>query len=69
MIKPTLYAVATSRFVGKKVVTETVYLHAHNQAHARNIFTTSTRNKKGLSILAIGPVIGYNVNENGRISV
>ena len=63
--KRILYAVACEQLVdGQTVIPQMVYLHAVDGAHARWQFTQDPIHRKHFRIVAIAPVIGYNVLDN-----
>ena len=65
--KKPLFAVAVEKVVGMKWVASIEYLHADNVAHARILFTagnTQPLMNRSMKIVAIGPAIGYFVEDN-----
>lgn len=61
--KGELHAIAWLRFERGKWVSEISYLHAMNVAHARALFVGGREAGERYTITAIGPVIGYWVEE------
>jgi hypothetical protein len=70
MAKETLYSVAYEKFVktGRHGYwkPEIEYLHAIDGAEARIKFCFANPNRRTCKIIAIGPVIGYNVDDSGK---
>ncbi|MGH9968615.1 MAG: hypothetical protein ACREBG_12415 [Pyrinomonadaceae bacterium] len=59
-----LYAVAVERYKGGNNWTaDIVYLHADGQRDARVKFLAGEPKRKRVRVVAIGPVIGYNVDD------
>ncbi len=65
-----LYSIAIERYNPKKDewVPSIEYLHAEDAGHARAQFCAANPNRRFCKIVAIGRVIGYNVEDNeGKI--
>ena len=63
----TLFAVAIERVVGMHWTASIEYLHADSIAHARILFTAGNSQpllNRTMKIVAIGPAIGYFVEDN-----
>lgn len=71
--KRQLYAVAVERWqkVGRTYHmrgARVEYLHADSSAHARNQFCFSHPNRRTHRVVAVGPTLGYHVNDqDGKI--
>jgi len=64
----TLFAVCYERYKGARIVPGIEYLHAIDTSAARNIFWMASgrggMRARNIGIVAIAPVIGYNVHDN-----
>jgi len=67
MEKRKLYAIASERMIkhGKNIswVPEIVHVHANDSAHAKFIFLQDIDHRRNYRIVAVGPVIGYHVED------
>jgi hypothetical protein len=59
----TLYAVAFEKLVGQEWKSDIVYLHAADTPNAKFLFIQSQSRGVRYHIVAIGPVLGYHVND------
>ena len=59
-----LYAIAAERRIGlNEWVPEIVHVHALDSANAKFIFLQNPEHRKFYRIVAVGPVIGYHVED------
>ena len=59
-----LYAIAAEKRVSKNTwVPEIVHVHADDSANAKFIFLQNPDHRKNYRIVAVGPVIGYHVED------
>lgn len=58
-----LFAIACERVVNGTVIPEIVHTHALDAANAKFIFLQDPVHRKNYRIVAVGPVIGYHVED------
>lgn len=67
MEKPKLFAIASERTIrrnGKVIlIPEVIHVHAIDSANAKFIFLQDPDHRRNCRIVAVGPVIGYHVED------